>query len=62
MKKLYHWGGDFFMVVALATFAVAIVSRVLGLSFFFGVTPEGVMAFSLGCAILSIASSVLYSR
>ncbi|MFA5363331.1 MAG: hypothetical protein WC335_08885 [Candidatus Omnitrophota bacterium] len=59
MKKAYNFGDDLFLAMAFVTFAVGVVSRLLGIdSFWWGVTPHNLIALSMACLIFSIALSL----
>jgi len=59
MKILFRKSEILFAGIAFVSFIVAIMIRILNVPFLFGVTPEGMLMFALGCAVVSINLAVL---
>lgn len=59
MKTVYKLGDDLFVAVAFVSFIIGIILRLMGIEkIWAGVTPKGIIFFSMICLLFSIALSL----
>ncbi|RKY40674.1 MAG: hypothetical protein DRP76_01380 [Candidatus Omnitrophota bacterium] len=59
MKNVYRVGDDLFIAAAFVSFIVGIILKLMGISdIWLGITPKGILFFSMMCLLFSIALSL----
>ncbi len=59
MKKVYRVGDDLFIACAFVAFVVGVILKLMGIRDLpLGITPRGILFFSMMCLLFSISLSL----